>query len=80
VIELARELARGPVALVETQLAACDHLAWRHDFAPVADELENGRGFTILQGPADENLSLEIQLALYWVVGQFLGEPVAQKP
>jgi alpha-ketoglutarate-dependent taurine dioxygenase len=77
-LDLARTLASGPVPLVETRLAESDRLTWSGDFAPVADALENGRGFAILQGPSQESLSLEIQLALYWVVGQILGEPVAQ--
>ena len=44
----------------------------------VADALESGRGFAIVHGPSEQRLSLEIQLALYWAVGQILGEPVAQ--
>jgi hypothetical protein len=78
VLDLARTLACGPVTLVETQLGERDRLAWSVDFAPVADELENGRGFAILHGPAEEGLSREAQRALAWVVGQILGEPVAQ--
>jgi alpha-ketoglutarate-dependent taurine dioxygenase len=77
-LELARTLAGGPVPLVETQLANCDRLAWSFDFAPLADALENGRGLAILGGPSDESLSFQSRLALYWVVGQILGEPVAQ--
>jgi alpha-ketoglutarate-dependent taurine dioxygenase len=78
ILELARELASGRVSLVETQLSDRDRLAWSADYAPVADALENGRGFVILSGPSDPTPSLGIQLALYWVLGQILGEPVVQ--
>jgi hypothetical protein len=77
-LELARTLASGPAPLVETWLADRDRLAWSGDFAPLADTLENGNGFAILEGPSEESLSPAIRLALYWIVGQILGEPVAQ--
>ena len=77
-LDLARELASGPRPLVETRLADSDRLAWSDDFAPVADALENGRGFAIVRGPSTEHLPLELRHALYWVVGQVLGEPVEQ--
>ena len=32
----------------------------------------------VLEGPPEESLSLPIRLALYWIVGQVLGEPVTQ--
>jgi alpha-ketoglutarate-dependent taurine dioxygenase len=77
-LDRARTLSRGSVPLAETRIADSDRLAWSAGFAPVADALENGRGFAIVHGPSEERLSLEIQLALYWAVGQVLGEPVAQ--
>ena len=40
--------------------------------------MEEGRGFAIVEGPAGDPLRLEVKLALYWIVGQLLGEPVAQ--
>ncbi len=77
-IDLARTLASGPVPLVETRLADPDRLGCSGGLAAVADALENGRGFAIVHLPSGEPLSLEIQLALYWAVGQILGDPVAQ--
>jgi alpha-ketoglutarate-dependent taurine dioxygenase len=77
-LSLARTLASEPVPLVETGLTDSDRLAMSGDLGPVADALENGRGFAIVQSPVQEPLSLEVQLALYWTVGQLLGEPVAQ--
>ncbi|MGO9469014.1 MAG: TauD/TfdA family dioxygenase [Isosphaeraceae bacterium] len=78
IFDLARTIASGPVPLVETRLADSDRLAWSGGLAAVADALENGRGFAIVHLPSEEHLSLEIQLALYWAVGQVLGEPVTQ--
>ena len=77
-LELSRELAAGPKPLVNTQLSDGDRAAWFADFAPVADALENGRGFAIVHAGPDEAPRLEIQRALYWAVGQILGEPVTQ--
>jgi alpha-ketoglutarate-dependent taurine dioxygenase len=45
---------------------------------PVLDALERGRGFAIIQGPPPESSSVEDVQALYWLVGQLLGEPFAQ--
>jgi alpha-ketoglutarate-dependent taurine dioxygenase len=77
-LELSRELAVGPKPLVDTQLSVGDRAAWSADFAPVADTLENGRGFAIVHAGQDEPPPLEIQRALYWAVGQILGDPVTQ--
>ena len=77
-LDLARTLASERVPLVDTRLAERDRLAWSGDFATVADALENGPGFAIVHGSSEERLPLENQLALYWAVGQALGEPVTQ--
>jgi alpha-ketoglutarate-dependent taurine dioxygenase len=77
-LELASKLSSEPVPLVDTRLAESDRLAWSGDFAPVADALENGPGFAIVNGSLDETATLDHQLALYWAVGQALGEPVTQ--
>ncbi|MBX6316526.1 MAG: TauD/TfdA family dioxygenase [Isosphaeraceae bacterium] len=74
----ARELARGPVPLVETRLGEADRSAWSAAFRPVLDALENRCGFAIIEGPRAEALSPAERAALYWIVGQALGEPVAQ--
>lgn len=77
-LDLARILASAPGPLVDTRLADRDRRAWSDAFAPVADALENGPGFVIVDGLAGRNLSLEHQRSLYWIVGQILGEPVTQ--
>jgi alpha-ketoglutarate-dependent taurine dioxygenase len=75
---LARGLAAGDRPLVETRLPEADRAAWAGAFRPVRDELENGRGFAIVEGPPGDALSASERMALYWVVGQLLGTPFAQ--
>ncbi len=77
-IALAHDLARSPTPLVETRLADDIRRAWSEEFGAVHKALEQGRGFAIVEGPAGDQLPLEVKLALYWIVGQTLGEPVAQ--
>jgi hypothetical protein len=77
-LDLAHEFASVPEPLVDTRLAESDRLAWSGALAPVVDALENGPGFAIVHGSSEETLPLETQLALYWAVGQALGEPVTQ--
>jgi alpha-ketoglutarate-dependent taurine dioxygenase len=77
-VDLARALASGSMALVETRLADRDRLAWSGDLIPVADALENGRGFVIVHRASEEPLPLESQVSLYWILSQILGEPVTQ--
>jgi Taurine catabolism dioxygenase TauD, TfdA family len=77
-IALAQDLARSATPLVETRLPDEVRRAWSEDFGAVHEALERGRGFAIVEGPAGERLRLEVRLALYWIVGQLLGEPVAQ--
>ena len=78
ILDLARTLASGPLPLVDTRLTDGDRLAWCADFAPVMKSLEKGLGFAIIDGSSGATGPLENQLALYWVVGQLLGEPVTQ--
>jgi alpha-ketoglutarate-dependent taurine dioxygenase len=77
-LDAASTLAIAPGTLVDTRLAESDRLAWSADFASVVDALENGPGFAIVHRSSEEPVPLENQLALYWAVGQVLGEPVTQ--
>ena len=77
-IALAHDLARSATPLVGTRLADEVCRVWSEEFRAVRKTLEDGRGFAILEGPASDPLRLEVKLALYWIVGQLLGEPVAQ--
>ena len=77
-LDRAQALASGQIPLVDTQLSDSEQIAWSADFAQAADALENGCGFVILHGPPDERLAPDAQRALYWAVGQILGQPVTQ--
>jgi alpha-ketoglutarate-dependent taurine dioxygenase len=46
--------------------------------APAAEALEQGRGFAILTGLDPNRYSRAQQQLAYWLVGQLLGEPMAQ--
>jgi alpha-ketoglutarate-dependent taurine dioxygenase len=48
------------------------------ELRPIVYALESGRGFAILSGPTPDQSSHEELQALYWQVGQGLGEPFAQ--
>jgi alpha-ketoglutarate-dependent taurine dioxygenase len=48
------------------------------DLTPVREALESGRGFAVISGPLPDAPSFEEARALYWLVGQWLGEPFAQ--
>jgi alpha-ketoglutarate-dependent taurine dioxygenase len=45
---------------------------------PALNELEHGRGFVILTRLPVEQLSQRQAIAVYWLLGQLLGEPFAQ--
>lgn len=45
-----------------------------------SDELENGRGFFLLRGLDVDDYSEAELSAIYYAIGQYLGEPVGQNP
>jgi len=57
----------------QTPLAAFESF-WR----PVRQTLEHGRGFIILHGVPRAQYSLDEWRLIYWLVGQLLGQPMAQ--
>src|SRR4051812_15228978 len=52
--------------------------AWSESLAPALHDLEEGRGFVILDRLPLDRVSQREAIALYWLFGQLLGEPVAQ--
>jgi alpha-ketoglutarate-dependent taurine dioxygenase len=72
------ELRRHPQTLVDVRPADSLRAASIEDLRPARDDLETGRGFVILRGlPTEADSVLERQ-AMYWLIGQMLGRPVAQ--
>src|SRR5262245_30301192 len=68
---------RGPRAV--TELVPSDRLraACAPALAPVGEALERGRGFAVIERvPLDRYSPAEAQ-AVYWLVGQLLGAPLA---
>jgi hypothetical protein len=74
----ARPRAGGPRWRFARPLGYAARAAWADGFAPIHEALETGRGFAIVEGPEDESLAPAARVALYWVVGQLLGEPLTQ--
>jgi alpha-ketoglutarate-dependent taurine dioxygenase len=74
--EALEELRRQPRPLAEVRvdgpLAAC-----AADLRPALQALEEGRGFVIIEVPPDRFPASELP-AVYWLVGQLLGRPMAQ--
>src|SRR5947199_10017582 len=51
--------------------------AWAESAAPALRDLEEGRGFIIIDRVPLEKISQREAVALYWLYGQLLGEPFA---
>ena len=45
---------------------------------PVLDTLNSGRGFAIIERVPIEQVGVEESLSMYWMIGQFLGNPMEQ--
>ena len=75
-VAISRALGAGTTPLVETRLDDTGRRAWAGEFTPIRETLEVGRGFVIIEGPSGDDLSDRERVALYWVVGQLLGQPV----
>jgi len=70
--------APDDLPITELRLAESQRLAWREAVAGPLRDLEEGRGFVILDGLPMRELSEREAVGIYWLVGQLLGEPFAQ--
>ena len=68
--------AQNAPEVTDLRLGPAERSAARDDLAPVLETLETGRGFVILEIPGDH--SAQDLTALYWLIGQALGEPANQ--
>jgi hypothetical protein len=75
-----REVARTGRGRPVTKLRPGDDLraTFAAEFRPIRDALEGQRGFAVITGPPPEAAFPQECVALYWLVGQMLGEPMAQ--
>jgi alpha-ketoglutarate-dependent taurine dioxygenase len=71
-------IRRLPQPVTELRLPDALRPSLEEAFTPVLTELERGRGFVILEGLDPERYPDEEARAVYWLVGQVLGEPFAQ--
>jgi hypothetical protein len=73
-----QQLRREPRPATELQVSETPCASCEEELYPVLDALESGRGFAIIEGLPCERYSVAEQQAIYWLVGQLLGQPVAQ--
>jgi alpha-ketoglutarate-dependent taurine dioxygenase len=73
-------VAAGSRGSAPTSLRLTDgeRASWAEALAPARRDLETGRGFVILDRLPVDRLSPGAATALYWLVGQLLGEPFVQ--
>jgi alpha-ketoglutarate-dependent taurine dioxygenase len=67
-----------PAALTKLRLTAEDRALWEPHFALARHDLEKGRGFVILDHLPLDDCSIREVTGLYWLVGQYFGEPMEQ--
>jgi alpha-ketoglutarate-dependent taurine dioxygenase len=73
-----RDFRHRPRQVTEVNVAETPCAGCADDLRPALDALERGRGFVIIEGvPVERYSPQELQL-IYWLVGQLLGQPVAQ--
>ena len=75
-IEEARGRGEGPITVL--RLTADEKAALARHLATAQHDLEQGRGFVVLDRLPIGRISQREAIALYWMIGQLLGEPVAQ--
>ena len=69
----------NPLPLLQRKLDEFELPACRAVMARMKSILDDGVGFAVLDRLPMENFPLETMLEVYWVLGQYMGRPVAQK-
>ena len=69
---------RGDAPITDLRLAANEKADLGPYLAEARNDLERGRGFVVLDRLPIGGISEREAIALYWMIGQLLGEPVAQ--
>jgi alpha-ketoglutarate-dependent taurine dioxygenase len=75
-IDEARGRGDGPIAAL--RLNADDKANLGAYLAAAKRDLERGRGFVVLDRLPVDRMTEREAIALYWMIGQWLGEPIAQ--
>jgi alpha-ketoglutarate-dependent taurine dioxygenase len=76
---LAAFFSDNPLPLLQRKLEEFELPACRALMAQMKSILDDGPGFAVLDRLPMENYPLENMLEIYWVLGQCMGRPVAQK-
>jgi alpha-ketoglutarate-dependent taurine dioxygenase len=75
---IAGDRSRDDRPVTELRLTEAERAGLGEHLAPARRELERGRGFAILDRLPVGRLSTREATALYWLLGQLLGEPTPQ--
>ena len=73
-----RDARRQPGPVTEIVRPASSSNGCGECFQPALDALNSGRGFAIIERVPVEQYEVEEALSMYWLIGQFLGNPVEQ--
>jgi len=76
---LANFLAENPLPILQRRLDEFALPACRALMSRMKSILDDGVGFALLDRLPADDLPIEILLEMYWVLGQCIGRPVAQK-
>src|SRR5438309_512103 len=74
----AQQLPRAGRAATDLRLSPAERATCRRALAGILHTLEHGRGFVILHGLPTGPESADEARAVYWLIGQALGEPCEQ--
>ncbi len=77
--QLAAFFGDNPLPLLQRQLDEFELPACRALMARMKSILDDGAGFAVLDRLPMEDFPFETMLQIYWVLGQCIGRPVAQK-
>ena len=76
---LAGFLQQNPLPILQRRLNEFDLPACRQMMLAMKHILDDGVGFAVLDRLPMDNYPIETLLDVYWLLGQFIGRPVAQK-
>ncbi len=79
VIQVANFIEKNPVQNLQRQHNDMNWPALRQHVALLKQRLDQYPGFAVLQGLPIDEMSAEVAVEIYWLLGQNLAKPVAQK-
>jgi len=77
--QLAKHLVDNPVQFFQRRGSELDYPHTRQCLEQLKSRLVNGPGFAVLQGLDPDRYPDDVTLELFWLLGQSIGKPVAQK-